>query len=278
MTAAAQPDPAVEPRLAPRDADAIVIDLTGDDFQVSVYLVDGRPVSPRSFPGFDAIPARPVAAPPDLRVVPGRGLLGATRSQLFAKRAIDVTAAALLVVILSPLMLAVALAVKLGSRGPVFYRSRRVGRGGKEFTFMKFRSMYHGAEYDRASLAHLNEASGPVFKIARDPRCTLVGLFLRRSSLDELPQLFHVLSGKMSLVGPRPPLPIEVERYDARAAQRLAVKPGLTCIWQISGRSDVAFEDWVEMDIEYIENWTLGMDLEIMAQTIPAILTGRGAY
>jgi lipopolysaccharide/colanic/teichoic acid biosynthesis glycosyltransferase len=278
MTAAPQPYRSLKPGPADVDEDAIVIDLAGDDFSVSIYLVDGRAVSPRSFPFIASEPAPAIADRSDLRIVPRGGLLMASPLQLFIKRSVDLVASALLLLVLSPLMLAIAIAIKVGSRGPVLYRSRRIGKHGEPFTFWKFRSMYHGADGDRAKVAHLNEASGPVFKIAHDPRITPVGMLLRRSSLDELPQLLHVLSGKMSLVGPRPPLPDEVERYDARAARRLAVKPGLTCIWQVSGRSNLGFDQWVAMDIEYIENWTLRDDLSIMARTIPAVLTARGAY
>jgi lipopolysaccharide/colanic/teichoic acid biosynthesis glycosyltransferase len=206
------------------------------------------------------------------------GLLSATKLQLAVKRGIDVAVSLIALTLLMPLMLAVAVSIKLSSPGPVLHRAKRAGKDGELFEFWKFRSMYKGAEDDRAMLESQNEQSGPVFKIADDPRIMPVGRFLRRSSFDELPQLFHVLSGTMSLVGPRPPLPAEVTQYDARAWRRLDVKPGLTCNWQTSGRSEIGFDSWVDMDIDYIESWSLWKDLGLMVKTIPAVIGGRGAY
>lgn len=191
---------------------------------------------------------------------------------------LDIVGSGLALALLSPVFLAAAAAVKLTSRGPVFYVSIRVGKLGKEFPFFKLRTMRTTAESDKEALRDKNEVSGPVFKIKADPRITRVGRILRKLSIDELPQLFHVLNGQMSLVGPRPPTPDEVIRYSDRELQRPLVKPGMTCTWQVSGRSDIGFERWVEMDLEYIEDWSLWLDLRLMAATIPAVLSTKGAY
>ena len=203
--------------------------------------------------------------------------IGLTGWRATAKRAIDVCLASVLMLFLSPFMLLIAIAVKLDSRGPALFRQTRVGKGGRKFVFYKFRSMFENAEQIRDSLMHLNEADGPVFKIRNDPRVTRVGHFLRRTSLDELPQLMNVLKGDISLVGPRPPLPGEVEKYSPHQWRRLMVPPGVTCIWQISGRSEVPFDRWIEMDLEYIRNQSLLLDLKILLKTIPAVLLQRGA-
>jgi len=195
-----------------------------------------------------------------------------------AKRALDIAISAFGLIVLSPLFLVVALLVKLTSRGPVIFKQTRVGVGGRHFTCYKFRSMCVDAESHRAKLAHLNEVSGPVFKIKNDPRLTSIGKWLRKFSLDELPQLYNVLRGDMSIVGPRPPVPCEVERYNQRERGRLAVRPGLTCLWQINGRSNIAFEHWVELDLLYIETMSLWGDVKIIAKTIPAVVTCRGAH
>lgn len=202
----------------------------------------------------------------------------ASRSYQVAKRALDITGASLALLVLGLPMLLVALAIKLESRGPALFFQWRLGENGIPFRFCKFRSMVVNAEEERANLEQQNEAEGPVFKIRRDPRITRVGRWLRRTSFDETPQLFHVLSGKMSLVGPRPPLLEEVEGYEPWQRERLAVRPGLTCIWQVSGRSDIPFERWVELDIVYVRNRSFLLDLKILLLTIPAVLTGRGAY
>lgn len=206
------------------------------------------------------------------------GLLAASPFQLALKRTIDLIVAAVLVLATLPLLVVIAIAVKVGSPGPVFYASDRVGKFGQRFRFLKYRTMILDAEDQKSELAHLNEVDGPVFKIEEDPRTTKLGRFLRRTSLDELPQLFHVLYGEMSLVGPRPPLPEEVSHYSAHHLQRLAVKPGLTCLWQVSGRSTLDFETWVELDLRYIQEWSLLFDLKLLARTIPAVLSGRGAF
>lgn len=194
------------------------------------------------------------------------------------KRAIDVAVASVLLVLLAPVFVAVAAAVRLTSAGPVIYRQTRIGRDGRPFAFWKFRSMYADADAQRNDLEAHNEAVGPIFKIRDDPRVTPVGYWLRRLSLDELPQLCHVWSGKMSLVGPRPHLPDEVAAYGDRERRRLYVKPGITCIREVSGRSELEFDAWIDLDLRYIDEWSLGLDLKIMAKTIPAVLTGRGAY
>lgn len=174
-------------------------------------------------------------------------------------------------------MAASALMIWLEDGGPVLFAQRRVGRFGHEFTMYKFRSMRQHAEAERAGLEAENEMDGPVFKIRHDPRITRVGRWLRRSSIDELPQLVNVLFGEMSLVGPRPPLPDEVARYQPWQRRRLSMKPGLTCIWQVSGRSRLDFETWMRLDLEYIDNWSLALDVKLLARTIPAVLSGDGA-
>jgi lipopolysaccharide/colanic/teichoic acid biosynthesis glycosyltransferase len=207
------------------------------------------------------------------------GLLTATVWQSAAKRLVDIVVSVLGLVLLAPLLLTAALAVKATSRGPVLYVSERVGRGGRPFRMMKFRSMVHGAHGARDHHGHLNlHDSGPVFKIRDDPRTTRVGRLLRRWSIDELPQLCNVLVGQMSIVGPRPPLPEEFRHYGPRERRRLEVKPGITCIWQVSGRSDIDFHTWVDMDIAYIETWSLRLDVRLLIRTVAAVLTGRGAY
>jgi exopolysaccharide biosynthesis polyprenyl glycosylphosphotransferase len=199
--------------------------------------------------------------------------------QLMAKRLIDVWGSIALLLLLTPLLFVVALLIKLDSPGPVLFKQERVGLNKRRFRLIKFRTMADGAEKGQATLETLNEADGPVFKIKKDPRVTNIGRFLRRYSLDELPQLFNVLKGEMSLVGPRP-LPVrDIERIDLQwHKRRLSMKPGLTCFWQVSGRSDISFDHWVRMDLQYIDNWSLALDLKILLKTIPAVLRGSGAY
>ena len=194
------------------------------------------------------------------------------------KSLVDWAGAAVLTILLAPALLAVAVAVALSSRGPVFYSQERVGRGGQPFRMLKFRTMRVGADAEDAVLAGPNDGNGVMFKRRDDPRITPVGRVLRRFSLDELPQLFNVLGGQMSLVGPRPPLPGEVARYEARMHRRLLVKPGLTGLWQVGGRSDLSWEESVRLDVFYAENWTPFGDMLILARTAKAVLTGRGAY
>ena len=196
---------------------------------------------------------------------------------LLAKRAFDITLSVLGLVLLSPLLAFVAVAVRLDSPGPVLFRQRRVGLNGREFTLYKFRSMRVGAEDELHALQAHNEADGPVFKMREDPRVTGVGRFIRRMSIDELPQLWNVFRGEMSVVGPRPPIPEEVRRYQRWQRRRLSMKPGITCTWQVSGRSDLEFDRWMELDLAYIDSWSLWGDLQIVARTIPAVLLRRGA-
>ncbi|MBX5491548.1 MAG: sugar transferase [Chloroflexi bacterium] len=197
---------------------------------------------------------------------------------LFLKRVLDVTIAGAVLLLLAPLWALIALAIRLDSPGPILFRQQRVGRGETRFDLLKFRSMHEHADRIVHELMAINEATGPLFKSRRDPRITRVGRVLRRWSLDELPQLWNVLRGEMSLVGPRPPLPREVAQYEPYHRRRLTVAPGLTGLWQVSGRSELSFEEMVEMDIYYIENWSLGLDLRILLRTIPAVFRGRGAY
>jgi len=196
---------------------------------------------------------------------------------LAVKRAFDLAVSAAVLLILSPLLAGVALAIKLESPGPVFFRQRRVGLNGRTFQILKFRSMHLDAESRLEALRVRNEMSGPVFKMKDDPRVTRVGRFIRRTSLDEFPQFLNVLMGDMSVVGPRPPLPSEVRQYKRWQRRRLSVKPGITCIWQISGRNEVDFERWMELDLEYIDGWSLWGDVQICLRTIPAVLGARGA-
>ncbi|MGQ9626423.1 MAG: undecaprenyl-phosphate glucose phosphotransferase [Anaerolineae bacterium] len=194
------------------------------------------------------------------------------------KRALDVSLALAGLILLSPLLGLVALAIKLDSPGPVLFRQTRVGKGGRHFTLYKFRSMYEGAEEEQEQFRDLNEATGPLFKIRDDPRATRLGKILRRTSLDELPQLYNVLRGEMSLVGPRPPLPSEVEQYQEWHKKRLEVSPGITGMWQVSGRSELTFDEMVLLDIYYIENWSPVLDIMILLRTIPKVIFGDGAY
>ncbi len=194
------------------------------------------------------------------------------------KRAVDVGLAVFAIVVAAPLLLGIAVAVRIDSHGPVFYRQRRLGKDSVPFEMLKFRSMCQDAEAMLTLLSDRNEATGPLFKIRQDPRITRVGRFLRRFSLDELPQLFNVLRGEMSLVGPRPPLPEEVSKYEEWQLARLQALPGMTGLWQVSGRSEVPFNDMVRLDLHYVRNWSFGLDLEIMLRTIPAVLANHGAY
>ena len=191
------------------------------------------------------------------------------------KRAFDVMVAALGLAGTAPLMLGIAVSIKLNSSGPVLFRQRRVGMHGRLFSMLKFRTMVDGAEGLREQFARQNEMDGPVFKMRDDPRITAVGRCLRRLSLDELPQLWNVLAGHMSLVGPRPPLPQEVEQYESWQRRRLSVRPGLTCLWQVSGRNDLSFERWMKLDLDYIDNWSWWLDLKILWRTLPAMVRGQ---
>lgn len=228
-----------------------LVDVTGP--RTSVRLADGLPllhVDPPEFSGFRRL----------------------------AKSGLDRSSAALGLILITPVLLIIALAIWLEDRGPTIFRQTRVGRHGKEFVVLKFRSMNVDAEQQVATLLQHNEQDGLLFKIRRDPRVTRVGALLRRFSLDELPQLVNVLRGEMSLVGPRPPLPQEVSRYDHDLRRRLAVTPGLTGLWQVSGRADLSWAESVQLDMHYVENWSPALDLMILAKTLRAVLRGRGAY
>ncbi|MEV8565082.1 sugar transferase [Streptomyces sp. NPDC051322] len=209
-----------------------------------------------------------------LRIVPPvrRGV------QPVLKSVMDRAGAALGLVVLSPLFVLIALAVRLNSAGPVFYRQERIGQAGTPFVMWKFRTMHRDADARKAELAAVNEVEGPMFKMRRDPRVTGAGRVLRRASLDELPQLINVVRGDMSLVGPRPPLPEEVALYNEVEARRLAVRPGMTGLWQISGRSDLSWDETIQLDLQYVDNWSFTSDVDVMARTLRAVVDGRGAY
>jgi exopolysaccharide biosynthesis polyprenyl glycosylphosphotransferase len=199
------------------------------------------------------------------------------RAYAVAKRGLDIIGSLLLMIVFSPIWLAAALLVRVTSPGPVLFTQTRLGKGGRPFTCLKFRSMVIDAEHQKLTLLHLNEVGGPVFKMHADPRVTPVGRWLRRLSIDELPQLINVLRGEMSLVGPRPSLPAEVAQFTAEQRLRLAVRPGLTGLWQVSGRSQLTFEQWMMLDLEYIERRSILFDTKILLRTIPAVALQRGA-
>jgi exopolysaccharide biosynthesis polyprenyl glycosylphosphotransferase len=196
---------------------------------------------------------------------------------LMAKRLMDIALSSLLLLLGLPVVGTIALLIKITSHGDVLFRQTRCGLNGRIFTLYKFRTMVENAEQRRRELEHLNEMNGPVFKLRSDPRVTALGRLLRRFSLDELPQLWNVVRGDMSLVGPRPPIPEEVARYQRWQRRRLSMKPGLTCLWQVSGRNQIDFDQWMQLDLEYIDSWSPLLDLKILLRTIPAVLSGRGA-
>jgi len=211
---------------------------------------------------------------------PARGTIPAADPLPYTllKRLFDVGAALGGLALLLPLFPFIVLLIRLDTAGPVFFRQQRVGRRGRLFTCWKFRSMVAQAEALKTELGHLNEASGAAFKIRNDPRITGVGRFIRRSSLDEFPQLWNVLRGEMSIVGPRPQIPAEVRQYTPEQALRLLVKPGLTCLWQVSGRSHLDFAEWMTLDLEYVRGRGLRLDLWILGRTLPAVIERKGAY
>jgi len=228
-------------------------------------------------PGYVAecgVSARPVwyGTVPSLSFLP----TGQPTCCLVMKRILDIVGGAVGLVLITPLVLVLGMLIKLTDGGPVLFKQVRVGRGGRRFHCYKFRSMTRDAEETKELLLDRNEVDGPVFKIRKDPRITRVGQFMRKYSLDELPQLWSVLRGDMSLVGPRPPVPEEVRNYEWWQRRRLAVKPGLTCIWQVWGRNRVSFKRWVEMDIEYIDGWSLWLDLKLLAHTLGVVVRGTG--
>ena len=198
-------------------------------------------------------------------------------AQQAVKRAFDILASSTALTLLSPLMIVVATLIKLTSRGPLLFKQQRVGLHGRLFHMLKFRSMVSNAEELKAKLTAHNEQQGPVFKMRRDPRITPIGRFIRKYSIDELPQLINVLRGEMSVVGPRPPIPSEVAKYEAWQRRRLSVRPGLTCVWQVSGRNQISFEEWMYLDMQYIDHWSLAQDFQLILKTVPVVLTGRGA-
>ena len=216
----------------------------------------------------------------DLGGIPLIGVRETTigRWERVLKRSMDVALASVGGFLLFPLMGIIALVVRLDSPGPAIFRQLRVGKGGRQFRCYKFRSMYEGAENEQERLKAYSDRDGPVFKIRDDPRCTRAGRWLRRTSLDELPQFYNVLRGEMSLVGPRPPLPDEVAQYEAWQMRRLEVAPGITGMWQVSGRSDLTFDEQCLLDIFYIENWSPFLDIKILLRTVPKIVLGDGAY
>jgi exopolysaccharide biosynthesis polyprenyl glycosylphosphotransferase len=197
---------------------------------------------------------------------------------MFVKRLVDIVIAAVGLLLLAVPLLLIAVAIRLSSRGPVLFKQVRCGLNGRRFTLYKFRTMYEGSDLRLEEVAHLNEVDGPAFKARRDPRVTPVGRVLRRLSVDELPQLVNVLKGDMSLVGPRPPIPEEVARYERWQRRRLSMKPGLTGLWQVSGRAGLDdFNRWITLDLAYIDQWSLWLDVKIMLKTIPAVLSTQGA-
>ena len=197
-------------------------------------------------------------------------------NELLLKSAIDYTGALIGIIVLSPLVFLIGLAIKCTSKGPLYFSQERSGLNGRRFKVHKFRTMVMDAENLQKDLMAANEMDGPVFKMKKDPRVTRVGAFLRKTSLDELPQLFNVLKGEMSLVGPRPPIPVEVEEYKLWQRRRLSMKPGLTCIWQVSGRNEISFEQWMNMDLEYIDKWSLKLDLKLLLLTVKEVTVGGG--
>ena len=222
----------------------------------------------------ERLTARPVAGLPLVHVERPQAMEAAR----WIKRAFDIVGSSILLMFVSPILLAVAIAIKLEDRGPIFFKQVRVGLRGEEFECLKIRSMVVDAEARKNALAGQNEGNGVLFKMARDPRITGVGQFIRRFSIDEVPQFWNVLRGDMSLVGPRPALPREVEMYDRDAIRRLDVRPGLTGLWQVSGRSDQSWDDTVRLDVYYVDNWSVMQDLSILMRTAGAVLGSRGAY
>ncbi|MFH8409353.1 sugar transferase [Streptomyces sp. NPDC018019] len=256
-----------DPHWSPERLQRLAWNLEGSDTEMVVAPVLMEVAGPRLH--VDAVLGIPL-----LRV----SMPTFTGGRRAVKGVVDRVGAAILLVLFAPLMVLVGLLVLADSRGGALYRQRRVGKDGREFTIFKFRTMVVGADAARAELAHRNEGAGLLFKLRRDPRVTRVGAVLRRYSIDEIPQLFNVLTGSMSLVGPRPPLPEETAAYGPDIRRRLLVKPGLTGLWQISGRSDLPWEEAVRLDLRYVEDWSLALDAVILWKTLRAVVYGQGAY
>jgi exopolysaccharide biosynthesis polyprenyl glycosylphosphotransferase len=253
--------------------------LTGEAIREVAWHLESRPVD------LLIAPAILEAVGPRLSVRPAAGIpllhldqAALSRPQRFAKRALDIVGAATLVLFLSPVLAACAVWVRVSSRGPVIFRQVRVGRAGQPFTMLKFRTMVDGADRMREDLRESHGIDDPMFKIKDDPRVTSAGRFLRRWSLDELPQLFNVLGGSMSLVGPRPHPLDDVDRYDVEAFRRLTLKPGITGLWQVEGRSDLDWAEAIELDLYYVETWSLSGDVVLLLRTVRAVIQGRGAH
>ncbi|MFV0462191.1 MAG: sugar transferase [Nostocoides sp.] len=249
------------------------------DFRWMAWELEEADVQMIVVPGLSDISAERL----DVRPVGGLPLVYVEKPQARAastnlKRAFDIVGAVAALILLSPIMIVTALAVRLADHGPIFFRQTRVGRDGKTFSCLKFRSMVVDAEDLLASIEHLNMGDGVLFKSDTDPRITGPGRFIRRFSIDELPQLFNVLRGDMSLIGPRPPLPREVLDYQDREHRRLRVRPGMTGLWQVSGRSDLSWSETIRLDLYYVDNWSMLQDLQILTKTVRAVLGGRGAY
>lgn len=228
-------------------------------------------------PGCEALPQRRTYTDLSLEIpVAATDADQLSASDRLLKRAMDIVFSSIALLTIAPLLAVIAIAIRMDSPGPVFYISERVGRNGRRFPCFKFRTMVTDAERQQWRMLHLNERDGVLFKIAKDPRVTRVGRFLRRYSLDELPQFLNVLRGEMSVVGPRPPVASEVREYNPNHLRRLAVLPGITGLWQTQGRHDPSFESYVSLDLAYIENWSLGLDLKIIAQTVRVVISGEG--
>ena len=254
-------------------------DLSGNALRRLSWALEERGVDLIVSPGIVEVAGPRLS----IRPVAGLSLLHMERpsvngGRLLFKSALDRCSAALLLLVLAPVFVLIGCAIRLTSEGPVFFRQTRIGVNGREFTMIKFRSMVIDAEARRASLREHNEGNAVLFKVKRDPRITRVGGWLRRTSLDELPQLINVFRGEMSLVGPRPPLPEEVAGYTDDAVRRLRVRPGLTGLWQVSGRSDLSWEESLRLDLRYVDNWSIALDLSIMWRTMRAVVKGSGAY
>jgi exopolysaccharide biosynthesis polyprenyl glycosylphosphotransferase len=239
-------------------------ELMGICTRLAVNLAP-RAAGKLSFEEFHGIPLLTLSSAPDNEI------------SFAFRRTINLALSAVFLALTSPLLLLSCLLIKLEDGGPILFKQERCGLNGRKFTLLKLRTMVTDADERKEDLLPQNEMSGPVFKIRRDPRVTRVGAYLRRFSIDELPQLINVLKGDMALVGPRPPLPDEVERYERWQRRRLSMKPGMTGLWQVSGRSELDFDEWMKLDLSYIDHWSLWLDFTILIRTIPAVLSGRGA-